>query len=107
MAGGEFKDFDSLPDPLPTDAMALAIKAGKIVLYIESTGKITGYRLDVIDALNMSYLMLGAAMQGIRQVGRGETTIPEREAFENFLGGIEVDLDKPPDLDEDDLGLFA
>jgi len=93
----DLRNLDSLPDPLPTDAMALAIKAGKIVLYIESTGKITGYRLDVIDALNTAYLMLGTAMQGIRELGRGETTIPEREAFENFLGDIDVDLDKPAD----------
>jgi hypothetical protein len=101
-----FKDINDLPDPLPIDVMAIAIKGDKIVLYIESTGRVTGYRLDVVDGFNLSYLLLGATLQRVREMGTGEAPIPEREAFEKFLGDIEVDLDRPADTGEDDLRFF-
>jgi len=102
------RNLDSLPDPKRTDCMAIAVKNGKLVLYVEAEGRVMGYQFDIIDGFNLSYLLLGATLQRLREMGKdmsdkedvgrellnqaGTMTL---EAFNKMFEGIDLDLDKP------------
>ena len=110
------RNLDSLPDPKRTDCMAIAVKNGKLVLYVEAEGRVMGYQFDIIDGFNLSYLLLGATLQRLREMGKdmsdkedvgrellnqaGTMTL---EAFNKMFEGIDLDLDKPGSGRDDNL----
>lgn len=102
----EFSSIEDLPDPLPTDAMAIIIRGEKIVLYVQSTGKMVGYRFDVMDGFNLAYLMLGATLQRLREMGQRmpdpAAGLVSLEAFEKMMGDADLDIEKPWSKRSDD-----
>jgi len=112
----DLRNLDSLPDPKRTDCMAIAVKSGKLILYVEAEGQVAGYQFDIIDGFNLSYLLLGATLQHLREMGKdmsdkedvgrellnqaGTMTL---EAFNKMFEGIDLDLDKPGSGRDDNL----
>jgi hypothetical protein len=96
--------------------MAIAVKSGKLILYVEAEGQVAGYQFDIIDGFNLSYLLLGATLQHLREMGKdmsdkedvgrellnqaGTMTL---EAFNKMFEGIDLDLDKPGSGRDDNL----
>lgn len=105
--GSDFRDPHSLPEPVPTSAIAIALKDGRLVLYLEAEGKVAGYILDIIDGFNLSYLMLGATLQQLRDVSddttKAKTTgMINRKEFEQMFKDIDLGLEKPWSKRSDD-----
>ena len=112
----DLRNLDSLPDPKRTDCMAIAVKSGKLILYVEAEGQVAGYQFDIIDGFNLSYLLLGATLQHLHEMGKdmsdkedvgrellnqaGTMTL---EAFNKMFEGIDLDLDKPGSGRDDNL----
>ena len=105
----------NLPDPRRANSMAIAIKGGKLALYIEAEGRVTGYQLDVIDGFNLSYLMLGATLQRLREMGQdmsekedagrgilNQAKLMSMDAFKQMLEGVDLDVEKPWSRRNDD-----
>ena len=107
--GSDFRNPHSLPEPVPTDAIAIAFKDGRLVLYLESAGKVAGYILDIIDGFNLSYLMLGATLQQLRDMGEDVATTKakstgmiDRKEFEQMFKDVDLGLEKPWSKRSDD-----
>lgn len=105
----------NLPDPRRANSMAIAIKGGKLALYIEAEGRVTGYQLDVIDGFNLAYLMLGATLQRLREMGHdmsekedagreilNRANMMSMEEVEKLLEGVDLDIEKPWSRRNDD-----
>ena len=106
----DLRNLDSLPDPKRTDCIAIAIRDGKLVLYVEAGGQVAGYQFDIIDGFNLSYLLLGATLQRLREMGKDT---PDRELldqaglmsmdkFKDMLGDVDLDIEKPWSRRNDD-----
>jgi len=106
--GSDFRNPNSLPEPVPTDAIAIAFKDGRLILYLESAGRVAGYILDIIDGFNLSYLMLGATLQQLRDMGedtaeKAHTTgMINRKEFEQMFKDVDLGLEKPWSKRSDD-----
>ena len=106
----DIRDLGSLPDPKRTDCMAIAIKGGKLTLYVEAEGQVMGYQFDIIDGFNLSYLLLGATLQRLREMGKdmsdrellNQAGMMSMEEVEKLLGDIDLDVEKPWSRHSDD-----
>ena len=111
----DLRNPDSLPDPKRADCMAIAIRDGKLVLYVEAEGQVTGYQFDIIDGFNLSYLLLGATLQRLREMGKdmsdkedvgrellNQAGMMSMEEVEKLLGGVDLDVEKPWSRRNDD-----
>jgi len=109
------RNLDSLPDPKRTDCMAIAVKNGKLVLYVEAEGRVMGYQFDIIDGFNLSYLLLGATLQRLREMGKdmsdkedvgrellNQAGMISMEEVEKLLGGVDLDVERPWSRRSDD-----
>ena len=110
----DLRNLDSLPDPKRTDCMAIAVKNGKLVLYVEAEGRAMGYQFDIIDGFNLSYLLLGATLQQVREMGKdmsdkeagremlNRANMMSMEEVEKLLEGVDLDVEKPWSRRNDD-----
>jgi len=111
----DLRNLDSLPDPKRTDCMAIAVKSGKLILYVEAEGQVAGYQFDIIDGFNLSYLLLGATLQHLREMGKdmsdkedvgrellNQAGMMSMEEVEKLLGDIDLDVEKPWSRRNDD-----
>ena len=111
----DIRDLGSLPDPKRTDCMAIDIKGGKLTLYVEAEGQVMGYQFDIIDGFNLSYLLLGATLQRLREMGKdmsdkedvgrellNQAGMMSMEEVEKLLGGVDLDVERPWSRRNDD-----
>ncbi len=93
----DLNDFSNLPAPLSMDAVAVGLRGEKLVIYIQAKDTVIGFQFSIVDGFNLSYILFGATLAQLKEVGKAMTLKEGLQDLEKMLDDIDLDPDSGKD----------